>query len=157
MTAKVTGAAGVKLALENVSRDIRAKVENECHQTAERVRSRVVVDINTQKPNPDYVVPKGATGRRRHIPAPAGGPPNADTGRLSASYTTTLESAGSKIRALLVAGTIYAAWLEFGTSRMAARPHLLPRFHEAKGPFVERMRAIARDAVREANKKGRRR
>lgn len=123
--------------IEALKRSLRARlaglesdVADVCAKSAETVRARVVLDINRQTPNPAHKVPAGAKGRRRHIPSPPGSPPNADTGRLSASYTTSLQIAGPRIAARIVAGVRYALWLEFGTRKMQPRPHLLPRFRE---------------------------
>jgi HK97 gp10 family phage protein len=59
----------------------------------------------------------------RHIPSLPGNPPNADTGYLAANIQAEPR------RSLLVTITSYARyskWLEFGTSRMAARPFMRP-------------------------------
>lgn len=148
------GADDFSRALRGFVATVETQAADICAQSAENVRSQVVVDINTQKANPGYVVPKGATGRKAHVPAPAGGPPNADTGNLSARYTTTLQHLGPKIAAKVVAGTLYAFWLEFGTSRMAARPHLLPRFNEAKPRFEKRLKDVLNSAAKQANSTG---
>lgn len=147
---KKPGVEGVKAVtnrFEGLKTTLHAKVGDVLQRNAEMVRSQVVSDINTQKPNPDYEVPKGATGRARHIPSPAGGPPNADTGRLSASYTTELTRDGTKLSAAIVAGTIYAKWLEFGTSRMEPRPHLLPRFRQRITIFKKQLRDVLKGSI----------
>ena len=45
-----------------------------------------------------------------------------DTGRLQASITAQSEGASARVSA----DTDYAAYVEFGTSRMAAQPYLVP-------------------------------
>jgi hypothetical protein len=68
---------------------------------------------------------------RTHRASAPGDYPATDTGRLVSSVRMILPTASS------VAGEVgtsvkYGAWLEFGTSRMAARPWLLPSFERAK-------------------------
>lgn len=65
-------------------------------------------------------------GRRVHVASAPGSAPAPDTGRLSSSYGWRVTSLG--VGWLLEVGTAveYAPHLEFGTSRMAPRPHLRP-------------------------------
>lgn len=90
---------------------------------------------------------KKKTGREAHVPSQPGQPPNADTGNLSARYTTEFKGGRTKLIANVVAGVIYAFWLEYGTRKMAARPHLHPRFDEEAPKLTQRLReALARAA-----------
>lgn len=152
--ANTRGYRQVRAQLGVLSLGLRADVEDIAAQSAETVRSRVVVDINTQKPNPNYRVPEGATGRRAHIPSPPGGPPNADTGRLSTSYTTDTTSGRDNVRSRVVAGVVYAYWLEFGTRKMLPRPHLVPRFREEGPKFRQRLADALRARTRATNRRG---
>jgi hypothetical protein len=154
----VKGVEALTAKLDFMSAQVKERARNICHASAEHTGGQVVIDINTQKPNPDYDVPEGATGRRRHIPAPPGGPPNSDTGNLSARYVTIDRTTRVRVAAAIVAGVIYAVWQEYGTARMAARPHLLPRFREAGPRFRHNMREMLRSVAREAarSKTGRR-
>lgn len=154
MSAKVYGLHEAHLALDALLPSLQKRVEDTLAMHAERVRARVVVDINTQTPNPGYTVPEGATGRAAHIPSPPGEPPNADTGRLSNSYTTDGPTRqGLRFSSRVVAGTVYAMWLEFGTPKMAARPHLLPRFNEAGPKFQADMRAALKASTDDVKRK----
>lgn len=54
-----------------------------------------------------------------------GEPPGVDTGALQRSIT--VQQVGH-LRYVVAVGTEYAAYLEYGTSNMAARPFLLPAF-----------------------------
>lgn len=56
-------------------------------------------------------------------PSPAGGPPGVDTGALRASIHVEMTDA---LTALLSDGVAYGIHLEFGTTRMAARPFMTP-------------------------------
>lgn len=78
--------------------------------------------------------------RRVHTASAPGQYPATDTGRLASSVTAILPT-----RARLVGevGTavMYGRHLEFGTSRMAARPWLLPSFEKAKIGVERRLKA----------------
>lgn len=69
--------------------------------------------------------------RRTHSASAPGNYPSSDTGRLASSVRAILPTASSMFGQVGTA-VKYGAWLEFGTSRMAARPWLLPSFKVAK-------------------------
>jgi len=78
--------------------------------------------------------------RRTHTASAPGAYPATDTGRLASSVRMILPTASS------MAGEVgtavkYGAWLEFGTSRMAARPWLLPSFERAKVGIEKELKA----------------
>lgn len=56
-------------------------------------------------------------------PSPVGGPPGVDTGALRASIHVEMTDA---LTALVSDGVEYGVHLEFGTSRMGARPFMVP-------------------------------
>jgi len=60
-----------------------------------------------------------------HVASTAGYPPNVDTGALRGSINWTPLG---RLRYMIHDGVIYGAFLEFGTSKMAARPFLSPVF-----------------------------
>lgn len=59
-----------------------------------------------------------------------GEPPAVQTGHLRRSVTTVIEEQGDTIRAKVGPQADYGRHLEFGTSRMAARPFLRPALDE---------------------------
>jgi len=69
--------------------------------------------------------------RRTHQASAPGSYPATDTGRLASSVRMILPTASAIVGEVGTA-VKYGAWLEFGTSRMAARPWLLPSFERAK-------------------------
>lgn len=66
----------------------------------------------------------GAVSGAAHVPSLPGQPPNADTHRLDLSLDTVLNE--SRLSVSVVSRAPYGAFLEFGTSKMAARPYLRP-------------------------------
>lgn len=84
----------------------------------------------------------GVTYRRGNVVHQASAPgqyPATDTGRLASSVMVNLPTAASMVGEV---GTnvIYGPMLEFGTSRMAARPWLLPSFTQAKINVEKKLR-----------------
>ena len=79
-----------------------------------------------------------AQGRLRkgepRVPHTASAPgqfPMSDTGRLASNVESILATPAN-IQAKVGTNIVYGAYLEFGTSKMAARPWLMPSFEKAK-------------------------
>lgn len=65
-------------------------------------------------------------GGKPHTPSKPGQPPRVDTGRLRASITHEVHEGFLTVTARVGTNVKYAIFLEFGTSKMAARPFLRP-------------------------------
>lgn len=77
----------------------------------------------------------GAVSGKKHVASSPGQAPNQDTGTLAGNIET------NQIAPLIVevsSNAPYAAPLEFGTSRMEARPYMAPA-RDAKRPEVEQL------------------
>jgi HK97 gp10 family phage protein len=88
---------------------------------------------------------EGAVSGKNHVPSTAPNPPNQDTGVLGNNIETL------HLEPLLVAvssNAPYAAYLEYGTSRMSARPYMGP----AAGKSRKEVGKIVADAVKRAAK-----
>ena len=94
--------------------------------------TRVVMDTRA---NAVQGIQRGpATGAVRRDGSRASAPgqfPMSDTGRLANGVEFNLPTAG-RLTGEVGTNIIYGRYLEFGTSRMAARPWLLPSFEKAK-------------------------
>ena len=88
-------------------------------------------------------ITEGSISGPGHIPSRPGEPPNADTRLLDTSIHTVPVGPG---RVNVESTAPYAAALEFGTSRMAARPYMAPA---AKKEAPNARRLIA-EAMRKA-------
>lgn len=79
-----------------------------------------------------------------HVASSPGQPPHVDTGHLKDSirFAMTGEYEGE-----VAAGAEYAAYLEFGTSRMAARPFMTPAVDHQVGQIEETGAEIIRKAI----------
>lgn len=65
----------------------------------------------------------GSVSGKNHVPSAPGEPPNRDTGTLQAHLKATQPA---PLAAEVRSEAPYAAALEFGTSKMAARPYMRP-------------------------------
>lgn len=93
-------------------------------------------------------ITNGAVSGKGHVPSAPGQPPNADTHVLDRSIETNQVA---PLRVEVSANAPYAVPLEFGTSKMAARPFM--------GPAAQRKRkevtALVRRAVDKISRGGR--
>lgn len=86
----------------------------------------------------------GRTYRRRgavHVASAPGEPPAVDSGRLRSSYLYATGREGGFAMVAIGTAVQYAPHLEYGTRRMAARPHLRPAIDRLRlmiGPTVAR-------------------
>jgi HK97 gp10 family phage protein len=69
-------------------------------------------------------ITRGAVSGKNHVPSKPGEPPNADTHTL-ANYINVEHKAGD-LTVRVRSDASYSAALEFGTSRMSARPYMRP-------------------------------
>ncbi len=84
-------------------------------------------------------------GKVTHQASAPGESPAMDIGHLANSMR--VRRAGRLVRVIEI-GAEYAAPLEFGTSRMAARPFLGPALEAVKGFFYRSMREIIRQGAK---------
>lgn len=83
----------------------------------------------------------GAVSGAGHVPSAPGEPPNADTHYLDSNIETQIVAPG-KVEVASNADT--SSHLEFGTSRMAARPFMRPAVAKTRDKCVR----FVRDAMR---------
>lgn len=153
MKKRVAGARKIVERMQALELFMARRAYEECYKAGERTRSQVVADIAEQKGVPD-----DAKSSKRHYPAPPGGPPNADTGRLMGSYSVASKRPDQRgdIAVRVVAGVRYAYWLEYGTVKMLPRPHLIPRFRENAQKLRVALAAIPAEFARSTQKGPRR-
>ncbi len=93
-------------------------------------------------------ISRGSVSGRGHVPAPVGQPPNYNTGVLSDGIVTTQPG---ELRVRVSSEAPYAAYQEFGTSKMGARPYLRP----ARDKKKKDAQALVQQALNRANKRSR--
>lgn len=82
---------------------------------------------------------RGSVSGKGHVPSAPGDPPNRDTGVLSGNIEALQEG---PLRAIASSNASYSQPLEFGTSKMAARPFMRPAAAKVK-PMVQKLVAQA--------------
>ncbi|MBI1682384.1 HK97-gp10 family putative phage morphogenesis protein [Caulobacter hibisci] len=89
----------------------------------------------------------GSVSGAGHIPSKPGSPPNRDTGVLDGNIETTLVE---PLKVEISSNAPYSAALEFGTSKMAARPYMRPAAQKKKAEAVELVRRAVKKVVDQA-------
>jgi HK97 gp10 family phage protein len=99
----------------------------------------------------------GRTYKRRSVTHQASAPgeaPASDTGRLVNSINSYLDKGKSTALVIAGRGTVkYAAFLEFGTRLMAARPFMFPALEGSRDWIRERLAAAVRKAAAKSVRK----
>jgi hypothetical protein len=113
-----------KRKLEQMIRTTPDKVDAFGRAVATEMVNEIVLSYGTSSGYRTY-----RHGSVVHTSSHPGYPPNVDIGTLRASMRW---SADGKYRWLIHDGVIYGIWLEQGTAKMAARPHVAPVFEEWK-------------------------
>lgn len=76
----------------------------------------------------------GAISGPLHVPSAPGEPPNADTHQLDLSIDVRVNPGAKTVSVVSLAP--YSAFLEFGTSKMAARPYMRPALERNRNRVV---------------------
>jgi HK97 gp10 family phage protein len=84
-------------------------------------------------------ITEGAVSGKKHVASAPGQPPNQDTGVLGNNIETVLRE---PLLVEVSSNAPYSALLEFGTSRMAARPFMAPA-RDAERSNAEKLVAAA--------------
>ena len=118
-----------------------AKIEAKYASIAKNIIASGVQDtMNTAKTSIQQHQSKGRT-YGKHTSSVAGNPPNSDTGFLASNIFMVLDA--DKLGGSVESRADYSGFLEFGTSKMGARPYLQPALEENK-PKIRRMFARLR-------------
>lgn len=97
----------------------------------------------------EHSITAGSISGAGHIPSLPGEPPNRDTGLLDGSIDTEIV-AQNPPTVIVASRAPYAAHLEFGTSKMAARPYMRPATEKKR----KRVAQLVGEAVSIAIKRG---
>lgn len=127
---------------------MRDEVSRELLRGGLAIENDAVASIQTQTPGGKPYPSKGRRGAV-HWASPPGAAPNADTGELHTSITSTRRETANSVIVEVGANTPYAEALELGTSKMEPRPFMAPAFNAN----VDRVQANVRRAVRRGNRR----
>jgi hypothetical protein len=134
---KVTGQKAHKARLKRIrGAPMRAEVGKAIYVAADYLSTEAALSITN-----------GAVSGANHVASAPGEPPNADTHDLDRSIHTERES---QLVALTVADSDHAAAMEFGTSRVAARPYMQPAAAKTR-PKAQR---LVQEAVKRVSRGG---
>lgn len=135
---EVVKVIGVRLHTDRLKRMSGARTKSTLNKAL--YAAGQVIEIEAERS-----ITAGSVSGAGHVPSAPGEPPNADTRLLDTSIHTVAVGDG---RVNVESTAPYAAALEFGTSRMAARPYMLPAAVK-KRPEAQ---SIISEAVRRSTK-----
>lgn len=92
-----------------------------------------------------HMITEGSVSGKNHVPSLPGEPPNRDTGVLDTNIETTQPA---PLHVEVSSNAPYAVALEFGTSKMEARPYMGPATSRKREAVVQ----LVREAVNRATK-----
>jgi HK97 gp10 family phage protein len=90
-------------------------------------------------------ITEGATSGKFHVPSAPGEPPNENTGTLRRNITVTQVG---PLHVRVASNALYSSHLEFGTSKMAARPFMGPAARKVKPQVVKLVGQAVTIAIR---------
>lgn len=137
------GAKELTAGLDKMSGEIVKAVEDAVTATGLELRGEIIEAIQSG-PASGHVYEK-YTPRRTHQASAAGEAPMSDTGRLAGSVTFNRES---DLTVTVGSNLVYAAWLEFGTIKMAPRPVWQPKAEEMAPKFAQRLERAILGAIK---------
>lgn len=143
VTLRLDGSKELQAALRRASGEVREAASKAVIGTALELQGNIKTSIargpasgrTYQKYNP----------RRTHTASAPGQPPMSDTGRLVNSIE--FDKIGD-LTATVGSKLTYALYLEYGTSRMAARPFFRPAVEEIRPIFMKRIEKALGDELR---------
>lgn len=116
----------------NKSQTVMAQYKKEVEQiinlSANNVRNTAVKSINQHSSS--GITYEKYNPRRTHTASAAGQPPNTDTGYLANNIYVVID--GDRMSADIESRADYSEALEFGTSKMQARPFMQPALEEER-------------------------
>lgn len=92
-------------------------------------------------------ITQGAVSGKNHVPSKPGEPPNQDTGVLSGNIETVQKG---PLLVEVSSNAPYSIPLEFGTSKMAARPFMRPARDKKRAEVVALVERAVSQAVRQS-------
>lgn len=92
-------------------------------------------------------ITQGAVSGKNHVPSKPGEPPNQDTGRLGDNIETVQKG---PLLVEVSSNAPYSTPLEFGTSKMAARPFMRPARDKKRAEVVALVERAVSQAVRQS-------
>ena len=143
MTMELEGAEKLAVALDKLTKAAEVHVSRALSATGLELRGDIVKRYN-KGPATGVVYDLSSPNRTHRASAP-GEAPMTDTGRLASSVT--FKEVPAKLAVEVESKIDYAAHLEFGTRRMAARPAWVPAIEDMAPKFRKRIEGALRKAT----------
>ena len=140
--AKLEGAAELLAELRSFGIDVNRELSAAVMGTAQNIRAKAIKSI--QRPPKTGITYQKTKPKRRHVASAPGQAPATDTGRLAGDIKADISGKKAEVYTDLE----YAAPLEFGTRRMAARPFMLPAMEDEREAWNRRIKRVIDEAVR---------
>lgn len=116
-------------------------------ETIRRVGAALFAGGEAIRAEASHMITEGAVSGKGHVPSAPGEPPKEDTGTLRTHIETT-QIAPLKVE--VSSNAPYAAYLEFGTSRIAERPYMRPATDRKRQEVIDGVRAAVNEAIRKS-------
>ena len=140
---KLEGLEDLQVALQKISAEAQVEVDRAVDATGLELRGDIVKAYQ-RGPASGRVYEKYAP-RRTHTASAPGQAPATDTGRLASSVNYKKDGSMS---ATVGSELVYAAMLEFGTSRIDPRPAWVPAVEAMRPKFQRRVEAAMERATK---------
>jgi HK97 gp10 family phage protein len=141
---KVTGLKKAQDALKNLEKDLEQPFREIILGSAQLIRGEAIKSIQTG-PKSGRIYEK-YNPRRTHKSSAPGQAPASDTGNLVSQIRVRQKNPDEVI---VESNALYSAFLEFGTSKMLARPFLFPATERSRPKIVQ---AVFNRVVKEINR-----
>lgn len=138
--AKITGVGNVKRRLGAMGGAVEREVGEALFVGGQVIQGEAQVSITTNSASGN------SGGKHQHVPSNPGEPPNNQSGHLRANIEVTQPA---PLRVEIASNARYSSALEYGTSKMAARPFMGPAARSKK----KQVAALVKLAVDRAIKK----
>lgn len=142
MRMQLTGTDELKRALREFGLQADNQIKQIVQGTAQNVRSHAIRSIQ-RGPKSGATYEKYQPNRVHRASAP-GQAPATDTGRLAGSIQADIRGREAEVSA----NAEYAAFLEFGTQDMEARPFLFPALEKERPAWERRLQRIVDEAAK---------
>jgi HK97 gp10 family phage protein len=137
---RIEGLDSIAKASDRIKQSVAIEVNKAVFASAQRVAAEAKKSILDGQKSGRFYKHRSVT----HRASAPGEPPASDTGRLVNSINAQLSGPGEAEAIAGNAAVKYARFLEFGTSRIAARPFFLPALEKSKAWIRQRLQEALR-------------
>jgi len=145
VSVKVSGMRNFQTQIRKLGDSFGDAVNAGVFLTASEMRTYAIKSIQEQSPGKSVKRSRQGGGTYPHVAASPGQAPNTDTGKLVASIAVEKKAESTYF---VGSGLSYAKYLEFGTSKMLARPWLQPAIRANRNALIDNIEKAVDLAVK---------